>query len=927
LGSSVSDLESGIDNVTYQVLNGNEGLSEDSWIQFENYLDINPKIEITSPDIPEEGQTAILAVKVINKAGIQNIVYSNGIIIDSTKPYIARIDVNDGKSYSDSLDLPVEIQSFDQTSIVTEVQYRRGEFIGSEWNSSEELSFYDNELDEFVISIETGTVIPNEKLWYEFFVIDSAGNRSLPFYSQGILYKPEQSRITDLTGEYRDGNIYFLWSASASELSNISYEVQLEKDGTVIADETLDSGSRAWDTAAISEGIYQLSITGTNVLELTTSAGLTVIVDFSAPVISNLDVSPFISDSIRFGFETTDTISYVDEWQYRISLLGYPGLVTDGWITNSEIIKIIEETHLFNDLSGGENVNDKDHLIVEAAARDRFGNWSSIVISDWSLVDRTPPTEIIVEIPQNTIVFDGEEFVFETRYLTRATAIDGVEINAQDGESGILGYRWYIGEIIEDSDPSTPGQLPFETLNTVTTILREVGLTFKGTVFEDGKRYKVFISLRNRAGVDSDWFSTSKIIADFSAPEAAVVIMDPGQVGMDELLSRPVINGSVELEINTVDLLSEAVLVEVKVYNPDNNLVVTEKKLVIGIDGVSGTVNIPFTPEEENYGVYLVEVTAEDIAGNRGAEALQQSIRFNAPPQISLPESIVVNPGRPFTLSAFDWNLTDQDGISTIRYTLSRDEYENVIFPVIPEEIVETTLLHSDPRLAVTEYTLDCFVEDSLGQSETYTTFVRVNNTQEGTLYVDEVWSGIHNITGPVIVPSGINLTIAPDTEIFCKGGVPGTDLEPAEIIIENGAFLVHEGNAGYKLLEGSAVSWNGILLKGTGNFEGIEIAGARRGLTVTSSAVLDEINNCLFINNITGLHLLKSGIFVRGSEFTGNKYYGVKEDNNASPTMLNSVFSGNGIHYYDSELTVIDMDTLNGLGGNSGNIEKSNLK
>ena len=75
-----------------------------------------------------------------------------------------------------------------------------------------------------------------------------------------------------------------------------------------------------------------------------------------------------------------------------------------------------------------------------------------------------------------------------------------------------------------------------------TNVLFSSGLSFGGEVFEDGKIYRIYFSFRNQAGVDSDWYGTEEIIADFSSPESTFELTS-GQVGQDTGENRPVVNG------------------------------------------------------------------------------------------------------------------------------------------------------------------------------------------------------------------------------------------------------------------------------------------------------------------------------------------------------------------------------------------------
>ena len=75
-----------------------------------------------------------------------------------------------------------------------------------------------------------------------------------------------------------------------------------------------------------------------------------------------------------------------------------------------------------------------------------------------------------------------------------------------------------------------------------------------------------------------------------------------------------------------------------------------------------GNISYEFEPGNGDYGIYLIELDVRDAAGNESSEPVRLNVRYNAPPQLSLPEVIEVNPGRPFTLNATEYGLYDNDG-------------------------------------------------------------------------------------------------------------------------------------------------------------------------------------------------------------------------------------------------------------------------
>ena len=95
-------------------------------------------------------------------------------------------------------------------------------------------------------------------------------------------------------------------------------------------------------------------------------------------------------------------------------------------------------------------------------------------------------------------------------------------------------------------------------------------------------------------------------------------------------------------------------------------------------------------------------------------------------------------------------------------------------------------------------------------------------------------------------------------------------------------------------------------------------ISKAKRGLTLEKQNPV--IRNCIFKENEIGIHLINSSPVVTECSIIQNQFYGVKEEVGSIPVIINSIFSGNGNHYYHHELTNISIDKLNNLKNNSGN-------
>lgn len=218
--------------------------------------------------------------------------------------------------------------------------------------------------------------------------------------------------------------------------------------------------------------------------------------------------------------------------------------------------------------------------------------------------------------------------------------------------------------------------------------------------------------------------------------------------------------------------------------------------------------------------------------------------------------------------------------------------------------------------LEVAEYQAGGKIPESIVVTEAFNLRYDRNKsdtTSRGTLYENEVWwSGIHYITGDVIVPEGLTLTIEPGTQVI---SVDNSDIKPALII--KGEMTTGTGSS-FTPSTGIIGDWKGIIVEGKAALEGATISHAERGLAALDGAILN-ITNCTFKNNIVGVHAYNSNPSVSGCLFENN-VYGIKEDEGGRPVVKDCRFTGNGVDYYHLDLTEISLEQLNALPGNEGN-------
>lgn len=221
-----------------------------------------------------------------------------------------------------------------------------------------------------------------------------------------------------------------------------------------------------------------------------------------------------------------------------------------------------------------------------------------------------------------------------------------------------------------------------------------------------------------------------------------------------------------------------------------------------------------------------------------------------------------------------------------------------------------------------TAYTMTINVAE-VSQPSTVTAIplgVTVKDTQEGELYVPEIWRGPHTLTGVVVVPSGCSLRIgspslAVNTTVTATGG-SGSGYGQGISVAGGGAIVVDNGDS--TVTFGRATDqeqgWGTILLGrgATASITNAIIEYADRGLTVDSGATL-TLSKSTLRNNGIGLHLFSgSNVSVDNTVISGNTTYGVKEEHEASPALRSNRIFKNFRDYYAWDLGPITIDDVN---------------
>ncbi len=919
-GLTESDPESGTAEYRYQLINATGYPTAEAWITTDTAI-----AEFQSIDLPEDGKAIVLAVEVINGAGRRSLGFSDGIIIDRTKPSIPNITIRDnslGTEYFDGDEITLTMESVDEESGIVSYEYQPVIYNAGAWVPiGENRSVIGiaptvelNPDDEDYSSV----LEPGVSFAYRVSGINGAGElSSLPGYSSILTVVDEVASIHNLVGFADGGTLNFLWELENTSVAPASFSALLKGPNGYERNEMLDGTARSVSfeingDVLLDEGRYTLELTLTDEAGRTNSnpvVSSAVYLDYSAPVFVEADYPRFGNEDWTLRIVAVDALTGMSRIRYRIGTLADPFAYSGNWVEQEAVNGTLSLYVSLEDVAHGSI------LEIDLTAEDRSGNRSALYRLDSVLVDKTGP--VVTEPLQNTVyTLDGQEYSSEQGFISDPGGVGRMELTISDAESGIAAYRWAL--IPNETTALEENWSALSSLEDVEYGLSKVVLRnhyfSNSRELIEGNLYQLAVQAVNRAGVMSTPVYSAPLIADFTAISLDV---DYSRSGLKSEVSpsgetRIVVNGDDQIVLT----LSENSVSFGKIswllldtggipFDKGDALLRDDEELVI-----------PFLPGDNPLaGEYRLSLKTQDIAGRQGYQSLP--IRLNSPPSVEVSE-INTRPGLPVSLDGMV-EFFDEDGIALWSIALYGDDELLGFWNDIDLDSWSTELSHREPMAQTSEYRLLIEATDTLGLTGSGEAGITVRNTSEGELFADEYWSGTHRITGPVVVPSGRNLTLAPDTEILAVV-VPGAENLPS-LIIEEGAQLLHEGTATYRPDSLSSEDfWSGLVVRGTAFFDGVTIEKALRGLSLIGSGV-DSLSNISFLSNKIGLHLYNASPQVDGCLFSGNLYYGVKEDGGASPVMTGNRFDSNGYDYYHEGGLLLDADRINGLSSaNKGN-------
>jgi hypothetical protein len=329
-------------------------------------------------------------------------------------------------------------------------------------------------------------------------------------------------------------------------------------------------------------------------------------------------------------------------------------------------------------------------------------------------------------------------------------------------------------------------------------------------------------------------------------------------------------------------------------------------------------------------GDYEYAVWVEDAVGN-ASEERRVTVKVMDPPPVSFSVPMYENTEEGYV---FKWNDLDEEhdyhgpGIAyygaIVRRLVSgmatpeREEFE-------PTQGTEKLFGDLPTNRDLVAYVLAVDVNGLFSIVAKVVRFppLDVPEDQIYTLVEDEYWDGTRTVSGKVVVPEGIKLTMLPGAvvKVLGQGGAQVVVRGTLAVQGSGGSPVVFESGKEERL----PADWLGILVDGgQGGIEGLEVRDAERGLTAAEGAEV-VVRGSVFAGNRVGLHSYGARPVVEDCLFSGNEWYGIKEDGVSEsggkrPEVRNTEFTGNGYAYYHESLLTLSAEETNDIDGNEGN-------
>lgn len=870
--------------------------------------------DLSEMSFPDNSQWFLL-LRRENAQGTERTLFSDGIIIDRSKPEIVSVNLLssaeepfEDKFFTTQEDINIKVEARDNQSGIKTYQYNAGTWEGGAFHSLEDEKTTDKSL------IETQLILPENAgslLSYQIHCSNGAEERSLPSYSPSIMYNPTTPEIRNVILSNGESNLEVQWSVHTMApiaAQNIRLYKKVGNNKVLVSELPITSGSRfySYDKNNLQDGIYSV------VIEMKDYANHIVngesplcVLDRQGPNLSWVNLPYYIHNTLNLNLQANEEIE-----QIYISLKWPGGEIYRRDLHLSASMSNWHESLDLTTMSSWDLLKNQEsaELILSVSARDKQGNLSSLM-QDHLIFDNSKPA--LQEFNFTEFLWE-EKNISNPRLVPSSDVVNGINLKADSAISPITGYRWAISDSPEFEIQDWIG---YRALENPQFQINLQNLSLDGFNFSHGEQFYIALAVQNQAGIYSETIWSPLLKASLRNPEfrleclaespsvnASIYTLGPAQVTLTPLNREyPVLKSSARLISPENEVLSEITaedslhdfngLLDLETYDSFTSKIVFDKTL---------------------QGQWTLEVTLVDPFGRSST----QSIGFSANhgPLMDIPQNLACTPGTPIILPYQDW-LLDSQGIASVQLFHKYEEEEIFLMENLYQENTPWSLTLSQTNGFVTgnSYNFILKAKDNLG-AESQTEFkIDFQNSSQGILVEDELWEGTHYLTGPLTIAEDIKLTIADGTQVLTRSGpIYGYD---QELIIDDNATIILRGNVTFSTDgEYPGALWKGIRFAGPETqdipvdkpapivISGLQVYNALRGITVEPGLSLNFINTTLQ-NNVIGLHLLSSWVQVSQCTFSGNLHYGIKEEVEISPILNNNIFANNGYDIYDIQI------------------------
>lgn len=819
-------------------------------------IGLETKVTVDNLALPD-GSVCYFAVRATNGAGLVSIGFSDGIIVDTSAPGLPRID--DFVDYITSVPATLRalIYGFDYESGIESYEY----CLGTEAEPAKLVppTVIETGADSVLVELPGLALIDGTRYYFTVNAKNNAGLISASSISDGIMVDLGFPKITSVQveGEYtrKKTELACFWTATPSASKIIGYQYAIVTDPNQLGeinwvDNGLDRLLVAKDLELEDGKTYYFLVRAQNAAGTWTPNSQ---IGKSAGIVVDAS-SPPVPEVFVNNLYTAGDLFFTwsgEDPHSGIASWQYAIGIVRGGAELTGWVTVTEKNKRTMALTDLPVVHGENYFIT-VRSQNRAGAWSDFGYSKLIIGDCTPPTTPLVTAPG--------------AYLTDKERIVGARWQSEDPQSGIAAWRYALAQ--ETTGVPLFGEARSSQRAELTWNLENLDL-------QEGETYYLAVQTQNSLGNWSAIGWSSAMLVDTIPPR--IMPEAPEFVANAETVAIP-------WEI------TEAAKVTITCQRPDGSK--SEETYNVDPGQHFYEANCPLV------GLYEICFVPVDLAGNTGEQVLV-SLRKNALPEIMPLFDRQVRKGEPFSLLA---SAHDPDGeIVSFFWDLGNGA----------EKAGERLDDFSYPEVGV--YTVTLIVTDNDAASSSLSFKITVSNTSAGTLYLNETWSGAHQLTGDVMVPVGVKLTILSGTQIQASAGVSLRVL--GELLAEGQELTpIIFAKAGLE-------AWRGIILERCENaeFSWVQVSGARAGLAIIQSQA--KLRESKFEKNELGLHLYNSAPLVENCSFFENALYGIKEDQGAKPIVRNCLFHQNAVgDYYHLLKTIIAADELNSLGENSGN-------